>query len=109
MRTVPARVRRHVGSRTKGLYRYYVCSTRYGYWTQHCPGERLRVSGAAERTRLVAEPPPRSVPRRPDPSGGPTGSASSTEPKTRAFAELLIDCAEDRTLRAVIVGMLREG
>lgn len=61
MRTVPARVRRHVGSRTKGLYRYYVCSTRYGYWTQHCPGERLRVSGAAERTRLVAEPPPRSV------------------------------------------------
>jgi hypothetical protein len=29
-------------------------------------------------------------------------------PKTRPFAELLIDCQEDRTLRAVLVGMLRE-
>ena len=27
---------------------------------------------------------------------------------TRAFAELLIDCEDDRTLRAVLVGMLRE-
>jgi len=30
-------------------------------------------------------------------------------PKTRTFAELLIDCEEDRILRAVLVGMLREG
>jgi hypothetical protein len=30
-------------------------------------------------------------------------------PKTRNFAELLIDCEEDRTLRAELVGMLREG
>jgi hypothetical protein len=29
-------------------------------------------------------------------------------PESRAFAELLIDC-EDRVLRAVLVGMLREG
>ena len=30
-------------------------------------------------------------------------------PESRAFAELLIDCDEDRTLRAELVGMLREG
>ena len=29
-------------------------------------------------------------------------------PQSRAFAELLIDCEEDRALRAVLVGMLRE-
>ena len=29
-------------------------------------------------------------------------------PKTRTFAELLIDCEEDRVLMAVLVGMLRE-
>jgi hypothetical protein len=29
-------------------------------------------------------------------------------PATRTFAELLIDCQEDRTLRAVLVRMLRE-
>jgi hypothetical protein len=29
-------------------------------------------------------------------------------PESRAFAELLIDCEEDLTLRAVLVGMLRE-
>lgn len=29
-------------------------------------------------------------------------------PRTRTFAELLIDCEEDRMLRAVLVGMLRE-
>ena len=29
-------------------------------------------------------------------------------PRTRTFAELLMDCEEDRVLRAVRVGMLRE-
>jgi hypothetical protein len=29
-------------------------------------------------------------------------------PQSREFAELLIDCEEDRTLRTVLVGMLRE-
>jgi hypothetical protein len=29
-------------------------------------------------------------------------------PKTRTFAELLIDCEVDRMLRAVLVGMLQE-
>jgi len=28
--------------------------------------------------------------------------------ESRAFAELLIDCEEDRTLRPVLVGMLRQ-
>ena len=28
-------------------------------------------------------------------------------PESRAFAELLIDCEEDRMLRAVLVGILR--
>ena len=35
-------------------------------------------------------------------------TSKDTKAKTRTFAELLIDCEEDRVLRAVLVGMLRE-
>jgi hypothetical protein len=31
-----------------------------------------------------------------------------SHPQSRIFADLLIDCEEDRTLRAVLVRMLRE-
>jgi hypothetical protein len=37
----------------------------------------------------------------------PQGLAGRTTPP-RPFAELLIDCEEDRVLRAMLVGMLRE-
>ena len=44
----------------------------------------------------------------PDRERPPRIGAFYQNPKTRTFAELLIDCEVDRTLRAVLFGMLRE-
>ena len=38
---MPSGVRGKLGARARGLYYYYVCSTRYRYGTDHCPGDRL--------------------------------------------------------------------
>jgi hypothetical protein len=49
----------------------------------------------------------------PPPCGAPTVFPLLVEVKAAIaepiLAELLIDCEEDQTLRAVLVGMLREG
>jgi hypothetical protein len=74
---------------------------------------------ASRSTRAPTPSRPRSAragsPRRAAPlyscsptSTAATGLASSGNPKTRTAAELLTDCEEDRTLPAVLVGMLRE-
>ena len=65
--------------------------------------ERLDVLGPAPRAELLR------VLMLPDPDRATRIGGFYENPATRSFAELLIDCEEDRTLRAVLVGMLREG
>jgi hypothetical protein len=64
--------------------------------------ERLEALGPARRTELL------HVLMLPDFERADRIGEFWGNPKTRTFAELLIDCEEDRTLRAVVVGMLRE-
>jgi hypothetical protein len=64
--------------------------------------ERLDVLGPAPRAELLR------VLMLPDPDRATRIGEFYENPATRSFAELLIDCEEDRTLRAVLVGMLRE-
>ena len=64
--------------------------------------ERLNALGPAPRAELL------HVLMLPDFDRADRIGEFCGNPKTRTFAELLIDCEEDRTLRAVLVGMLRE-
>jgi len=65
------------------------------------PQERLEALGPAPRAELL------HVLMLPD--FGPTGSASSgATQRVAPSPRLLIDCEEDRVLRAVLVGTLRE-
>jgi hypothetical protein len=64
--------------------------------------ERLEALGPAPRAELL------HVLRLPDVDRVERIGEFWGYPESRAFAELLIDCEEDRVLRAVLVGMLRE-
>jgi hypothetical protein len=66
--------------------------------------ERLDALGLATRAELL--PPRLPAFDRTDWIGG---VRFWSYPQSRISVELLIDCEEDRTPRAVLVGMLREG
>jgi hypothetical protein len=64
--------------------------------------ERLDALGPAPRAELL------HVLMLPDFEQADRIGESWGYPESRTFAELLTDCEEDRILRAVLVGMLRE-
>ncbi len=64
--------------------------------------ERLNALGPARRAELL------HVLMLPDFDRADRIGEFYGHPESRTFAELLIDCEEDRYLRAVLVGMLRE-
>jgi hypothetical protein len=86
---------------------------------QDCPLGGVGSCHASRRVRAPttgiawtpsAQPPRRAAPR-PDAARLRASRPDRRvlgNPKTRAFAELLIDCEEDRTLRAMLVGRLRD-
>ena len=65
-------------------------------------GERLDALGLAPRAELL------HVLMLPDFERADRIGEFWSYPESRTFAELLIDCEEDRVLRAVLVGMLPE-
>ena len=64
--------------------------------------ERLDALGPAPRAELL------QVLMLPDLERAERIGEFWSYPQSRTFAELVIDCEEDRALRAVLIGMLRE-
>ncbi|HKE54936.1 MAG TPA: hypothetical protein VKC55_09235 [Actinomycetota bacterium] len=64
---------------------------------------RIQALGPASRAELL------HVLMLPDVERADRIGSYYEDPKTRPFAELLIDCEEDRMLRVVLLGMLQAG
>jgi hypothetical protein len=64
--------------------------------------ERLDALGPAPRAELL------HAPMLPDFERADRIGEFWSYPQSRTFGELRVDCEEDRTLRVVLVGMLRE-